>query len=178
MKYCWMSPIIRSANSVEKMQVFCAWSSLRMSACTVPRTLVQRVRLDALVGLGVEHLVAGDAEQHQAEAVVALGQLALVAPVADAALGVDRVDLAVDLVLQALLADVRSHCWSMAAFMKNASSIGAGPLMVIETDVFGSAEVEARVELLGVVERGDRHAGVADLAVDVRAVGPGPRRRA
>ena len=29
---------MRSANSVEKMQVFCAWSSLRMSACTVPRT--------------------------------------------------------------------------------------------------------------------------------------------
>ena len=29
----------RSANSVEKMQVFCPWSSLRMSACTVPRTV-------------------------------------------------------------------------------------------------------------------------------------------
>ena len=39
MKYCWTSPIIRSANSVEKMQVFCAWSSFRMSACTVPRTI-------------------------------------------------------------------------------------------------------------------------------------------
>ena len=38
-----MSPIIRSANSVEKMQVFCAWSSLRMSACTVPRTGRQRL---------------------------------------------------------------------------------------------------------------------------------------
>ena len=34
-----MSPIIRSANSVLKMQVFCAWSSFRMSACTVPRTV-------------------------------------------------------------------------------------------------------------------------------------------
>jgi hypothetical protein len=33
-----MSPIMRSANSVLKMQVFCAWSSLKMSACTVPRT--------------------------------------------------------------------------------------------------------------------------------------------
>jgi len=30
--------IILSANSVEKMQVFLAWSSLKMSACTVPRT--------------------------------------------------------------------------------------------------------------------------------------------
>ena len=31
-----------------------------------------------------------------------------------------------------------SHCWSMAAFMKNASIIGAGPLMVIDTDVVGA----------------------------------------
>ncbi len=33
-----MSPITFSENSVEKMQVFWPWSSLRMSACTVPRT--------------------------------------------------------------------------------------------------------------------------------------------
>jgi hypothetical protein len=46
MKYCWMSPIMRRANSVEKMQVFCAWSSFRMSACTVPRTCGQRLGLD------------------------------------------------------------------------------------------------------------------------------------
>ena len=38
MKYSCTSPIMLSANSVEKMQVFWAWSSLRMSACTVPRT--------------------------------------------------------------------------------------------------------------------------------------------
>jgi hypothetical protein len=36
--------------------------------------------------------------------------------------------------------------------MKNASSIGAGPLMVIETEVDRVGEVEARVELLGVVD--------------------------
>ena len=39
MKYSWMSPITLSENSVEKMQVFCPWSSFRMSACTVPRTV-------------------------------------------------------------------------------------------------------------------------------------------
>ena len=33
------------------------------------------------------------------------------------------------------------------------------------------AQVEAAVELLRVVDRRDRHAGVADLAVDVRADG-------
>ncbi len=39
MNHSWMSAIIRRLNSVEKMQVFWPWSSLRMSACTVPRTL-------------------------------------------------------------------------------------------------------------------------------------------
>jgi hypothetical protein len=37
-KYSCTSPINFSANSVEKMQVFCAWSSFKISACTVPRT--------------------------------------------------------------------------------------------------------------------------------------------
>ena len=36
MKNCCTSPISLSANSVLKMQVFCAWSSLSMSACTAP----------------------------------------------------------------------------------------------------------------------------------------------
>jgi hypothetical protein len=53
--------------------------------------------------------------------------------------------------------------------MNIARIIGAGPLMVIDTDVLGRAEVEAGVQLLHVVERGDVDAGVADLAVDVRA---------
>ena len=35
---------MRSANSVENMQVFCAWSSLRISAWTVPRSLRKLVR--------------------------------------------------------------------------------------------------------------------------------------
>ena len=58
MKYCCTSPIMRSANSVEKMQVFCAWSSLRMSACTVPRTACSACGADALVGLALEQLIA------------------------------------------------------------------------------------------------------------------------
>ena len=74
MKYCCTSPIMRSANSVEKMQVFCAWSSLRMSACTVPRTAAERGGADALVDVERQDLVAGDAEQQEAEAVVAVGQ--------------------------------------------------------------------------------------------------------
>ena len=53
--------------------------------------------------------------------------------------------------------------------LKNIARIdGAGPLIVIDTEVVRIAQVEAVVERLDVVERGDRDAGVADLAVDVR----------
>ncbi len=45
----------RRAKSVEKMQVFCAWSSLRMSAWTVPRTVesVSRRTARGLLGVGL-----------------------------------------------------------------------------------------------------------------------------
>ena len=86
-----MSAIIRSANSVEKMQVFWPWSSLRMSACTVPRTVA-----------GVPHLGASSAS-------------------ADGPPGPNA-----------------SSCWSMAVFRNMARIVGAGPLMVIDTDVVGS----------------------------------------
>ena len=125
MKYSWMSPITFSANSVEKMQVFWPWSSLRMSACTVPRTVASvHARIFA----------------------------------ASSSVG-----------SRPLSARNLSSCWSIAVFRNIARIVGAGPLIVIDTEVVGRAEVEARVEHLHVVERGDRHAGVADLAVDVGA---------
>ena len=75
-----MSAIIRKLNSVEKMQVFCPWSSLSMSACTVPRTR----RSTSPAGRP------------------------WAAP------------------------------WSMAVLKKNARIAGAGPLIVIDTDVLGA----------------------------------------
>ena len=126
----------------------------------------QHVGADARVGLGVDDLVARDAEQRQARgrrgpagsgprvggqrrARRARARTASSPPVSRR---------------------WRSTPWSIAAFRKKASTIGAGPLIVIETEVFGVAQVEARVELLGVVERADRHARVADLAADVGAL--------
>ena len=126
-----MSPIIFSANSVEKMQVFWAWSSLRMSACTVPADGTQHLVADARVGLGVAAPVARHAEQPQAEPVVALGQLAAVAGAAPARQRGDRASSSLPGLAQVALA----LPWSIAAFRKKASSIGAGPLMVIDTDV-------------------------------------------
>ena len=43
MNHSWMSAIIRRLNSVENRQVFWPWSSLRMSAWTVPRTVASAV---------------------------------------------------------------------------------------------------------------------------------------
>ena len=108
MNHSWMSAIQRSANSVEKMQVFWPWSSLRMSACTVPRTegLLRggRPLLAGLVDRGVE--------EHRE----------------------DRRRRAVD-----------RHAHRRRRVR----------------------QVEARVQHLHVVERRDRHARGADLAVDV-----------
>ena len=63
-----------------------------------------------------------------------------------------------------------SSCWSMAVLRNIARIVGAGPLIVIDTEVVGSHRSKPDVEHLHVVERGDRHAGVADLAVDVGAL--------
>ena len=80
-----MSAMHRSANSVEKMQVFWPWSSLRMSACTVPRTL-----------LSTQARTASGSSS---------GRFAI--------------------------------SWSIAVFMNIARIVGAGPLIVIDTDVVG-----------------------------------------
>ncbi|MNM94150.1 hypothetical protein D3C81_1065420 [compost metagenome] len=92
-KYSWISPITLSENSVEKIQVFWPWSSLRISACTVPRTFcsTQARILASSSALGSRWLSARNL----------------------------------------------SSCWSMAVFMNIARMVGAGPLMVIDTDVDG-----------------------------------------
>ena len=76
------------------MQVFWPWSSFKMSACTVPRT-VRSVR----------------ARMSAASASVGGRPNASTNP---------------------------SSCWSIAVFKNIASSVGAGPLIVIDTDVVGS----------------------------------------
>ena len=70
--------------------MFCPWSSLRMSACTVPRTLRSaRSRISTAS--------AGDGSRPSA-----------------------------------------ANCWSMAVLRNIARTAGAGPLMVIDTEVLGS----------------------------------------
>ena len=83
----------RSANSVEKMQVFWPWSSLRMSACTVPRTFAST-------------------QARSSAASAASGS-------------------------RPSSARKASSRWSIAVLRNIARIVGAGPLMVIDTDVVG-----------------------------------------
>jgi len=82
MKYACTSPIIRIANSVEKMQVFCAWSSLRMSPgrcrgpAPAPRHAAERSRRRRAARLDQRR--TRGAEQPEPRAVVAGRQLAAV----------------------------------------------------------------------------------------------------
>ena len=86
---CRPSPC--SENSVEKMQVFWPWSSLRMSACTVPRTFAStHARI-----FGASSSVGS----------------------------------------RPLSARNLSSCWSIAVLRNIARIVGAGPLIVIDTDV-------------------------------------------
>lgn len=93
MNHSWMSPIMRRLNSVEKMQVFCPWSSLRMSACTVPRTffIAHSRNWTCSCSSGSRPCSASNAATR----------------------------------------------WSIAVLRKNARIVGAGPLIVIETEVVG-----------------------------------------
>ncbi len=93
MNHSWMSAIIRRLNSVENRQVFWPWSSLRMSACTVPRTFAR-----AYAASRARSSSDGSRPSRSRKA---------------------------------------STCWSIAVLRKNASTVGAGPLIVIETLVVG-----------------------------------------
>ena len=86
-KNSWMSAITPRENSVEKMQVFCPWSSFKMSVWSVRRRTSS-----------ASSTVAG----------------------------------------RPFAAANWSSCWSMAVLRNIARIVGAGPLMVMETDVLGS----------------------------------------
>ncbi len=79
---------------MEKMHVFWPWSSFRMSACTVPRT----VRSTSAETWAASASVGG----------------------------------------RPCSASYRSRRWAIATLRNMARMVGAGPLMVIETDVAGS----------------------------------------
>ncbi len=134
--------------------------------------LLERGGLDLLVGLAGQDLVARHAEEREAEAVVALGDRALVARAGHAAGGVERVDPGVDLrgLGRALLLDPLLALLVDRGVQEEAEQHRRRTVDRHRHRRRRIGEVEAGVELLGVVDAGDRHARVADLAVDVRPV--------
>src|SRR6185437_5541591 len=130
--------------------------------------LGQGVGLDAGVGFRIDQVVAADAEQAQAQAVVALGQLAQVLRALAA-----FVEL-VDLLLRrgpagVVFAQVLLHVLVDGGVHEHRQDHRRGAVDGHRYRGAGRAEVEAGVQLLHVVQGGDVDAGVADLAVDVRA---------
>ena len=94
MNHCCMSAMQRSENSVEKMQVFWPWSSLRMSAWIVPRTLASTHARSSAASSSSGRRPCSSAK-------------------------------------------ASSRC-SIAVLRNMASAVGAGPLIVIDTDVVGA----------------------------------------
>ena len=123
---------------------------------------------DPRVGLRIDHLVAGYAEQAEAQAVIALRQIALVArPLLAFEVRVDlllrRLPVAgLAQVLLDLLVDRRIH--------EERQDHRRRAVDRHRDRGRRRAQIEARIELLHVVDGRDRNAGVADLAVDVRAL--------
>ena len=57
----------------------------------------------------------------------------------------------------------------MAAFMKNASNTGAGPLIVMLTEVLGCTD-QSRCIVFRIVNRGNTNAAVTHLAINIGAM--------
>ncbi len=92
---------------------------------------------DTGVGFGIQQLIAGQAQQGQAQAVVGRRQFAVVFRLL--AFG-NKAAIFFCASSQRASSARRyfSTCWSMAVFMNMARIIGAGPLMVMLTLVFGA----------------------------------------
>ena len=125
---------------------------------------------DARVDLRGQNLVAAHAEQHQAEAVVPLRKRALVAGTLRAALAMEGLDALLHLGGQPVPPDVELALLVDGGVEEEPEQHGRGPVDGHRHAGGRVGEVEARVELLGVVDRGHAHPGVAHLAKDVHAL--------
>jgi hypothetical protein len=119
-----------------------------MSACTVPRTCLQGRAAPAY-----------SASLNKARTAAQVAPRSLIGAEA-LPIGELRCARALSTEL-GLLADRGVH--------EERETIGAGPLMVIETEVDGAHRSKPAYRTFGVFDGGDRNAGLADLAVDVRA---------
>ena len=130
--------------------------------------LRERGGLDLVVGLARQHLVAGDAEQHQPQGLVARRERPLVGRPRHTAPGVELGDLPVRLVDLALALDPLLAGLVDGGVQEEAEEHWRRAVDGHRHRRGRVGQIEAGVELLGVVDAGDADPRVADLAVDVR----------
>ena len=160
-KYSCTSPINFKANSVLKIQVFCAWSSFKISACTVPLTL------DNALAFMVSYTSGGSTSLPDnpkslnpnpsfpkgnptvflfKKSLKLLGACKAPSSVGFGEalyFGSSSISYLASIILFTSACKLFSmmyfsQLWSIAAFIKKAKSMGAGPLIVMLTDVLGS----------------------------------------
>ena len=133
---------------------------------------LQGVRADALVRLAFQQLIPADAQQRQPRAVVVARQRALVARrrhAACAVLGVQGCDLPLRLAPFAGGLQIALDLLVDGGIHEHRQNHRRRPIDGHGDRGRGGAQIEARVELLHVIERCDRDAGVAGAPVDIRA---------
>ncbi len=126
-------------------------------------------RANLLVRLARKHFVARHAEQHETEAVVPLGEVALVRRARGAAFGVERGDFRFDLGRLPLRDDPPLALLIDRGVQEEAEEHRRRAVDRHRHRRRRIGEIEARIELLRVVDIRDRDAGVSDFAVDVGA---------
>ena len=118
----------------------------------------------------LQHLIAREPQQQQPEAVVAFGDLAVIAGPLEAAVVIKFLQFGLHLLFQLMFADVALALLVDGGVHEKGANGGGRAVDGHRYRGARIAEVEARVELLGVVEAAHAHARVAHLAVDVGAV--------
>jgi hypothetical protein len=97
----------------------------------------QRIGFDLFINIFRKNFIACQSEQQKAEAVVPFWKFPLIGWPCDAFTVVLLLFLFSTSFSSPFSLMYFSHSWSMAAFMKKPSSMGAGPLMVMLTEVMG-----------------------------------------
>ena len=133
--------------------------------------LLERVGFDLSVNVCRQYFVAGAAKQEQSQSVVALGQIALVGGAAEAAIFPLGLQYVVHFAFQAVFTDVLLALLVDGRIHEKAQQHRRGPVDGHRYRGHGVCQVKARVEFFGVVQATNAHSCVANLAVDVRAVG-------
>ncbi len=133
---------------------------------------LQRLGLDARIDLGLEDLVGGYAQEREPGAVMSLWQLALVGWLRTTTLGrapMQRLDLPLGFAPTSLGLQIALSPLIDGGVHEHRQQHGRGTVDGHGHRGRRQTQIEARIELFQVVERGDRYSRVTRAAVNVRS---------